>query len=62
MMAKIRRVRSFFGVEGGGGTLSLKRTPCQQSLKYISLYNTGGAPFSTEKRKHLFVYVRYVIS
>ena len=28
----------------------LERTSCQQSLKYISLYNTEGAPFSTEKR------------
>ena len=27
-----------------------KRTSCQQSLKYISLYNTEGARFSTEKR------------
>ena len=23
---------------------------CQQSLKYVSLYNTEGAPFPTEKR------------
>ena len=28
----------------------LERTSCQQSLKYISLYNTEGAPFSTVKR------------
>ena len=30
----------------------LERTSCQKSLKYIymSLYNTEGAPFSTEKR------------
>ena len=35
---------------GGGVHFKLDRTSCQQSLKYISLYNTGGAPFSTEKR------------
>ena len=29
----------------------LEWTSCQQSLKYISLYNTEGAPFSTEKKK-----------
>ena len=39
----VRRVRSFFG---GGVHFKLERT----SLKYISLYNTEGAPFSTEKR------------
>ena len=33
-----------------GVHFKLERTSCQQSLKYISLYNTGGAPFSTEKR------------
>ena len=43
-----RRVRSFLG--GGGVHFKLERTSCQQSLKYLSLYNTGGAPFSTEKR------------
>ena len=34
---------------GGGGHLKLERTLCQQSLKYISLYNTEGAPFPSEK-------------
>ena len=43
----LRRVRSFFG---GEVHFKLERTSCQQSLKYISLYNTDGAPFSTEKR------------
>ena len=38
---------SFFG---GGVHFKLEGISCQQSLKYISLYNTGGAPFSTEKR------------
>ena len=28
----------------------LERTSYQQSLKYIYLYKTEGAPFSTEKR------------
>ena len=46
--AYIRRVRSFFG--GGGVHFKLERASCQQSLKYISLYNTGDAPFSTKKR------------
>ena len=38
---------------GGGGGVHFKlepRTSCQQSLKYVSLYNTEGAPISTEKR------------
>ena len=39
-----------FSAGGGGVHFKLDRTSCQQSLKYISLYNTGGAPFSTEKR------------
>ena len=44
-----RRVRSFFGEGGGGGVnFKLERTSCQQSLKYISLYNTEGAPFYIE--------------
>ena len=33
-----------------GVHFKLERISCQQSLKYISLYNTGGAPFSTKKR------------
>ena len=33
----------------GGVHFKLERTSCQQSLKYMSLYNTGGAPFSTKK-------------
>ena len=49
-----RRVRSFFGAEGGGGVhFKLERTSCQHSLKYISLYNKEGAPFSSEKI-HIF--------
>ena len=40
---------------GGGVHFKLERTSCQQSLKYISLYNTKGASFSTVKKKHLFV-------
>ena len=47
LLSLFRRVRSFFG---GGIHFKLERTSCQQSLKYTSLYNTGGAPFSTEKR------------
>ena len=44
-----------FSAGGGGGGkggvhFKLEQTSCQQSLKYISLYNTEGAPFSTEKR------------
>ena len=40
-----------FRRRGGGGVhFKLERTSCQQSLKYISLYNTGGATFSTKKR------------
>ena len=35
---------------GGGGHFKLERTSCQQSLKYISMYNTEGAPFSSEER------------
>ena len=59
---KNRRVRSFYGGGGGGVHFKLERTSCQQSLKYISLYNTGGAPLFYLEKKHLFVYVRYVIS
>ena len=36
--------------QGGGVHFKLGQTSCQQSLKYISLYNMEGAPFSTEKR------------
>ena len=43
-------VYAAFSAGGGGVHFKLERTSCQQSLKYISLYNTGGAPFSTEKR------------
>ena len=32
---------------GEGVHFKLERTSCQQSLKYLSLYNTEGAPFST---------------
>ena len=42
---------------GGGVHFKLERTSCQQSLKYISPYNTEGAYFSTESA----VYVRYII-
>ena len=43
---------SFSAGGGGGGHFKLERerTSCQQHLKYISLYNTEGARFSTEKR------------
>ena len=52
-----------FSARGGGGGVhfKLERTSCQQSLKCISLYNTEGVHFSTEKRNIFFVYVRYVI-
>ena len=50
-----RRVRSFFGGgEGGRVHFKLERTSCQQSLKYIFLYNKEGAPFSTEKKETCF--------
>ena len=42
----------------------LGRTSYQQYLKYISLYNTEGVPFSTEKRNislRKIVCVRYAI-
>ena len=42
-----RRVCSFFS---RGVHFKFDQTSCQQSLKYISLYNTEGAPFSTEER------------
>ena len=42
-----RRVRRFFGE---GVHFKLERTSCWQSLKYTSLYNTEGAPFSSEER------------
>ena len=41
-----------FSVGGGGVHFKLERNSCQQSLKYISLYNTGDAPFSTKKRNN----------
>ena len=41
---------AYAAFSGGGLHFKLERTSCQQSLKYISLYNTEGAPFSTEKR------------
>ena len=45
-----------FSAGGRGGVhFKLEQTSCQQSLKYISLNNTEGAPFSTEKKKHVFV-------
>ena len=34
---------------GGGVQFKLERSSCQQSLKHISLYYTGGALFSSEK-------------
>ena len=46
-MTNNRHVCSFFG---GEVHFKLERTSCQQSLKYVSLYNMEGAPFSTEKR------------
>ena len=33
-----------------GVHFKLEQTSCQQSLKYISLYNTEVSPFSTEER------------
>ena len=45
---KLRRVRSFFG---GEVHFKLERTLFQQSLTYISMYNTEGASFSSEERK-----------
>ena len=53
-----RRVRSFFGVGGGGGCtedFELERTLCQLPLKYISMYNTEGVLLSSEKKKDVFV-------
>ena len=44
-----RRVRSFFGGEVHFA-FELERTLCQQSFKYVSLYNTDGVPFPGEKR------------
>ena len=38
------------GVWGGGVHFKLVRTLCQQSLKYIFLYNTERVPFSSEKK------------
>ena len=38
---------AFSVVVVGGVHFKLERTSCQQSLKYMSLYNTEGAPFST---------------
>ena len=40
---------------GGGWCevhFKLERASCQQSLKYISLYNTEGTPFSTEENEY----------
>ena len=44
---QFRHICSFFS---RGVHFKLERTSCQQSLKYVSLYNMEGAPFSTEKR------------
>ena len=41
-----------------GVHFKLERTSCQQSLKYISLYNTEGAPFSTEKKETYFCLIK----
>ena len=41
---------AYAAFSAGGVHFKRERTSCQQSLKYISLYNTEGAPFSTEKR------------
>ena len=52
-----RRIRSFFG---GGVHFKVERTSCQLSIKYISLYNTEGAPFSTVQRKETSFCVRKI--
>ena len=49
-LAKARTQLFRRGGGGGGMHFKLERTSCQQSLKYISLYNTEDAPFSTKKR------------
>ena len=50
---------AFSAGEGGEGEegvhFKLEWTSCRLSLKYISLYNTESAPFSTQKKKHFFV-------
>ena len=38
-----------FSAGGGGVHFKLERNSCQQSLNYISLYNTKGAPFLLRK-------------
>ena len=44
-----------FSAEGGGMHFELERTLCQQPLKYISMYNTEGGLFCSEKKKNVFV-------
>ena len=43
---------------GGGVHFKLERTSCQQSLKYLSLYNTEGAPFPSEKKETSFCVIK----
>ena len=50
-----RRARSFFGGGGGGVHFKLELTSCHQSFKYISLYNTERATFSSLKETSLCV-------
>ena len=50
-----RRVRSYFE---GWVHFKLERNLCQQSLKYISLYNTKGEAVSSEKTKNCFCVIR----
>ena len=56
-----RRTGAYAAFSAGEVHFKLERTPCQQSLKSASLYNTESASFFTEKRNISFVYVRYVI-
>ena len=40
-----------FSAEGRGVHFELEQTLCQQPLKYISMYNTEGGLFCSEKKK-----------
>ena len=52
----LQALTQLFRRGGGGGVhFKLERTSCQQSLKYIFLFNKEGAPFSTEKKRNMFL-------